>query len=84
MVTSCAKHPMVAWLAQWAAMTINIAREGPDGRTAWENDALVMRSVATRIWRESALHAHGRNVTADWLRGFSFVYLGTDWARALF
>ena len=37
---------MVAWLAQWAAMTINIAREGPDGRTAWENDALVLRSVA--------------------------------------
>ena len=35
-----------------------------------------------KIWRESAPHAHGRNVTTDWLRGFSFVFLGTAWARS--
>ena len=33
-VTLDPKHPVVAWLAQWAATTINIARKGPDGRTA--------------------------------------------------
>ena len=33
-VTLDPKHFVVAWLAQWAATTINIARKGPDGRTA--------------------------------------------------
>ena len=26
----------IAWLTLWAAMSVNIGRKGPDGRTAWE------------------------------------------------
>ena len=29
-------HPVVTWLIQWAAMTINIGRRGIDGKTPWE------------------------------------------------
>ena len=29
-------HPVVTWLIQWAAMTINIVRRGIDGKTTWE------------------------------------------------
>eukprot|EP00973_Karenia_brevis_P043527 6031459-Karenia_brevis.AAC.1 len=31
-----ADHKALTWLVGWAAMSINIARRGPDGRTAWE------------------------------------------------
>ena len=31
-----ATHPILAWAVEFAAMSINIGRRGPDGRTAWE------------------------------------------------
>ena len=29
-------HPMVPWVVGFAAMSINVGRRGPDGRTAYE------------------------------------------------
>ena len=31
-----ADHPCLPWLVEYAAMSINVGRRGPDGRTAWE------------------------------------------------
>ena len=68
-VTQDPKHPVVAWSAPRAAMTINIARKGPDGRSAWRRRCghEFIRPIAE--FGEQVLHSQRRNVIADCLRG---------------
>ena len=35
-ITVPSSHPSLTWLVSWAAITMNLFRRGPDGRTAWE------------------------------------------------